>query len=706
MKILILGDPTVDQHYLTLPPHPSGTIQTGTAGPVPEDWKRYRRYHLIDRAGGVHLTARTLKNLRPDAFAVERESGRELWSLATMACLKTKNDKQVIDRAPTIGATGAAARIDQFDGYSERPARSDKAEGTVAKPFAEWDDAALGPYDVVYLNDAGGGLRQRCAEVTGKLGPVADGASLILHKRHLPLSDDRDPCSILAVRMKTAGVRLVSANDLRREGLRLRGDLSWHAVVEDLAEAGAVEGGLVATLLKDCAQVLILFDVEAVAQLKRVEGEIRIDLIFDTRGAEGAVDGELPGAVYGKMNAFGCALVMAIAREGAAALPDDKHLRTALAAARRYARDTFRLSMTGTDLSIGEPNVTINALDEDDVKRLGHWSGRLTPRDVQSFGAPKGRTTRLDLARKIVREGTGRIEHLPSAKFGDLFTVDRREMESYRAIYRLLRSYLEDPRRSKPISIGVFGPPGSGKSFGIKELLADWELPIKEYNLSEIDAETLPGYFQELRDASLQGKVPLCFFDEFDSGGCELVARFLAPMQDGTFRDGNRTHPIGRAVFVFAGGTAKRMKDFASGEGLPPGRATGDMAKTLAALKVPDFLSRLSGVIDVRGPSPDGANDRDYILRRAILLRSILKRHVKDSVLVRKRAADIADPLLDALLDVAELKFGARSLEKIVTMSRIEGTGAGFRISDLPPEHLLEMHLANVAEFVAAAKDG
>ena len=37
---------------------------------------------------------------------------------------------------------------------------------------------------------------------------------------------------------------------------------------------------------------------------------------------------------------------------------------------------------------------------------------------------------------------------------------------------------------------------------------------------------------------------------------------FLAPMQDGKFLQGEMAHPIGKAIFVFAGGTSWTLDNF------------------------------------------------------------------------------------------------------------------------------------------------
>jgi hypothetical protein len=70
-----------------------------------------------------------------------------------------------------------------------------------------------------------------------------------------------------------------------------------------------------------------------------------------------------------------------------------------------------------------------------------------------------------------------------------------------------------------------------------------------------------------VRDVGLSGALPLVFWDEFDTAleGKKLgwLRYFLAPMQDGRFQDGQLVHPIGRSIFVFAGGTSTTMEKLA-----------------------------------------------------------------------------------------------------------------------------------------------
>ena len=62
------------------------------------------------------------------------------------------------------------------------------------------------------------------------------------------------------------------------------------------------------------------------------------------------------------------------------------------------------------------------------------------------------------------------MNKVPSVRFGKLCTIDRTEVESFRSISNLMSEYLKSPNNSRPLSIAVFGSPGSGKSFVVTEI--------------------------------------------------------------------------------------------------------------------------------------------------------------------------------------------------------------------------------------------
>jgi hypothetical protein len=297
-----------------------------------------------------------------------------------------------------------------------------------------------------------------------------------------------------------------------------------------------------------------------------------------------------------------------------------------------------------------------------------------------------------DFAHRVLVDGPDRaLGDVPVGRFGDLVTVDRREIESYRNIRTLIAEYAATPQK-KPLSIAVFGAPGSGKSFGVTEVagsLLPRELQVLEFNLSQVDGPAaLRGALHQVRDAGLSGRLPLVFWDEFDTSldgqPFGWLRHFLAPMQDGRFLEDQVVHPIGRAVFVFAGGTAARLRDF--GGGVDP--------HVFRGAKGPDFVSRLRASIDVLGPNPqpgESHTDPYVIIRRALLLRSLLRRHAPACFTPDGRLR-IDRGVERALLETREFRHGARSMEAVVLTSRLAGADA-FERSALPAESVLDLHV-------------
>lgn len=324
----------------------------------------------------------------------------------------------------------------------------------------------------------------------------------------------------------------------------------------------------------------------------------------------------------------------------------------------------------------------------------------LSERHATSAG-PKLREELTELAKAIVVNGLeDSLKDVPVGKFQKLTTVDRQEIESFRAIGALIREYVGQERPERPLSIAVFGPPGSGKSFGIAQVAQSvTRIAVKKltFNLSQLTRpDELFEALHQVRDEALAGSVPLVFWDEFDTRLNQQklgwLHYFLAPMQDGQFQQGQVTHPVGRSIFVFAGGTCETMEDFDKSR-----HATANVREEFHLVKGPDFISRLKGYINILGPNPKGKNveaDPEHVIRRAILLRSILEREAKQLFEKPdgKGALSIDGGVLTAFLTVDEYKFGVRSMESIIAMSRLGGMRK-FERSSLPTKSQLKLHV-------------
>jgi hypothetical protein len=286
--------------------------------------------------------------------------------------------------------------------------------------------------------------------------------------------------------------------------------------------------------------------------------------------------------------------------------------------------------------------------------------------------------TELELARCIVKDGpNSHLENVSGVRrFGQLWTYAQDEYKQLSSVTDAIRQYLELPAPVRPISIGIFGPPGCGKSFLVGELVSEVKRAFAETatlgDLSRINLTQIAST-DELSSGLLQAvtagndKIPIIFIDEFDSDRAGSpwgwLSWFLAPMQDGVFRSRGVEIPIKRAICFFAGGTATRFADFGV-----------DDYQQFRLSKGPDFVSRLRGYIDIQGPNADTYPH----LRRAVVLHRALGGRTVD------------DALVGAMLSVGRFKHGVRSMEALFDMMA-PGSG-GLSLDALPSQDLTSMH--------------
>jgi hypothetical protein len=292
----------------------------------------------------------------------------------------------------------------------------------------------------------------------------------------------------------------------------------------------------------------------------------------------------------------------------------------------------------------------------------------------------------------------------PYEVHGKIKTAYHAEIDSFASIRRIMEKYLDDDGWKSPLSIAVFGPPGSGKSFTIRQILGTVDPDIVkrplEFNIAQFnDLKDLETAFHKVQDAAVAGEVPLVFFDEFDAQNLKWLKYFLAPMQDGTFKAGEGTYRIGRAAFVFAGGVSNKWSEFYDAR--KPDQDTWEQFK---AKKGPDFVSRLRGHLDIATINCPGGTgslrsgvgmtrvSSVLMFRRAILLRSLLEEHLPSIFDKNSKEARIDPDVVRAFLQVREYEHEARSMQAIIEMSRLSPRGI-FQKSSLPASDQLKMHV-------------
>jgi len=503
-------------------------------------------------------------------------------------------------------------------------------------------------------------------------------------------------------------VVVMTINDLRLSEVQVSRELSWERTSEDLARELVSNPRVNA--LSQCAHVAVSLNTDGALLLSRRDepqrrspGKTRpaCQLIFDPKTIEGVWAQQYPGGMVG----YTSCLTAGIARELmiSPTSPDiSRGIRSGLAAMRR-------LHLIGYGSQEADARADLKFPHEQVVAELARETKSFAVADVPSPKA--GSWTILEarypegleqIARQIARCGTAlALEGVPLGQFGDLLTVDRAEIEGFRSIRSLIQEYSRG-QPTRPLSIAVFGPPGAGKSFGIVEVAKSLPGEFKrlDFNLSQLSQPAeLHGALHQVRDVGLAGRMPLVFWDEFDTtlGGTPLgwLRYFLVPMQDGTFQEDQVVHPIGRAIFVFAGGTSHQMTAFEAN------------AMKAVAAKGPDFLSRLKGYVDVLGPNPrhgNAATDPYHVVRRAILLRSLISRDRPNVFEMQQgtKILSIDSGVLRAFLQTREYRHGARSLEAIVAMSLLHGK-IHFERSALPAAAQLNVHV-NAADFLALAQ--
>ena len=316
-------------------------------------------------------------------------------------------------------------------------------------------------------------------------------------------------------------------------------------------------------------------------------------------------------------------------------------------------------------------------------------------------------------AMRVVLHGIDQaLGSAPKARYGKFITVDREEIEKINEIRRLIVSYTSNTSDRRPLSIAVFGPPGAGKSFAIKQLFGVVFGPSQaflEFNLSQISGKAeLHRTFDQVRDATIAGKIPLVFWDEFDSENLSWLKEFLAPMQDAGYDANGVRHPFGKAIFVFAGGTSPNFIAFNHSE------ARGKVGEQFRLAKGPDFVSRLRGYVNIKGPNPVGspgqlradisaADDVAHLIRRAILLRAIIQHLFPQLVADASGTTAISPSIIRAFLRVRRYRHGARSMEAVVGMSALSGA-RHFGSSELPAPDMLAMHVT--PDFMQLVMEG
>lgn len=603
---------------------------------------------------------------------------------------------------PPLDKERPAWRIDEFLGLD----RAENASQEWQKIVGDTVDA-----DLVILDDGNQGFRDR-----PELWPLSIQAGKtrrpwILLKASNPLAQgplwDR-----LHGEYADRLIVVTSADDLRLTEVQISRELSWERTAQDLYWEFVHNPCINA--LSHCAHVIVLFGEAGAVLLSRENSSTTCSLFFDPKVIEGMWVQNYPGGMIGYTT---CAAAGVARQLMISPLDPDisQGVQSGLNALRTLHMEGYGVrGESASEVQLTFPVQLIAAALAKETKAFAVAEVQdplrflKEPGDSGKMPLTEGVWTILQdryqedlehVAEQIVLEGPETsLPDVPLGQFGNLLTVDRNEIESLRNLRSLVAEYCRLGQQKRPLSIAVFGSPGSGKSFGIIEVtnsVLPGQVEVRAFNLSQFNSTgDLLAAFHQVRDIVLGGKIPLVFWDEFDTTFESMplgwLRHFLVPMQDGRFQEGQINHPLGQCIFVFAGGTSTSMASF--GEGFD--------GEGFRAAKGPDFVSRLKGYINILGPNPvTGVGDRPahdpyYLIRRAILLRSILNRVAPHLFEVRdgKSRLNIDRGVLRALLHTREYRHGVRSIESLIAMSQLAGKSV-FARSSLPAESQLDLHV-------------
>ncbi len=678
-RVLVAGDLTVDCHIA----QSSGDLSGGRACSCAYSQLGGAALSaaLIEAAGaGSQLELQVTQPTVPDlATSLTDHALPESYALWSLFPAEKKDVKP-------------AWRVKEFLGVGGR------RPGTRVAPKL---DPAGNP-DIVVLDDADLGFRSDPSS-----WPLGEGAPprWIVLKMSAPIA--RGPLfDHLVERYRERLIVVVAANDLRLTNVHISREISWERTAQDLAWEMTFNPQLNA--LSSCAFTVTSFPAAGAFLSTRKPGEDRsapaFELVFAPREVEGMWLALHQGGMIGYSTCLTAAIVRELARDPANA---DMALAVQAGLSAMRALHLEGYGHPGTNASAADLRFpTARIVSE--IERPAHRFARSSVPAPGFAGNSRLWTILHDrhagglgpIAETIVRLGPEAVlADIPVGQFGKLLAVDRQEIESYRGIRALVAEYVSQ-KLARPLSIAVFGPPGSGKSFGVKELakaLLPGEIQDITFNLTLFRSpEDLVHAFHRVRDIGLSGKLPLVFWDEFDmidrDNRPEWLRHFLAPMQDGLFQEGELSHPIGRSIFVFAGGISKTMAEFCHSD-------DADRTRLFQQAKGPDFVSRLKGYINVMGPNPQAPGADPYsAIRRAILLHTLLRRDA-GHLFEARQGLQIDDGVLRALLQIGEYRHGVRSMESIIAMSSLAGKRR-FERSCLPHVPQMSIHV-NPVEFQA-----
>ncbi|GHU66154.1 hypothetical protein FACS1894184_03450 [Clostridia bacterium] len=479
---------------------------------------------------------------------------------------------------------------------------------------------------------------------------------------------------------------LIDASLLRNAGSIITKQLSWERTVADLTKNLKYNPKLQHLLKSD--GLLITFDEDAAVFIRSRSDEnkatsIRLAILAL---AHGNSEGYLRSKYNRNMDYAFTLMAAATAKQFEVLLDDTEipDIPRILRVAKHHIISGYSIKIMKEGFSLNE---AYNSFEPESYFNIPIVD-QLCPDNWRIIDTHIKELPILSRAIEFIRKGIGDIKSLPRFEIGEFITFDRNEIESYNNIYNIFLKYSHSIEQ-KPLSIAIYGTPGSGRSFGIKQIAQNVfpidKLEIAEYNESQFsDYADIESAFQFIREIKLDDKMPIVFFNSFGSKENNWLKHFSTPMQTGEFVDKRGKHKFGKCIFVFIEDiNTNTINDSVFISGL-------NAALNIASINPSERISKKEDELIDKDTSARKCNDRHYLLKRALVLHSFCE---EDKEFFR-----IDDSVIWAMLRTSKYRYGVRSMRSLYEMYRIKKDALAPAI--LPSKTQLSLYVEDSATFV------
>lgn len=278
-------------------------------------------------------------------------------------------------------------------------------------------------------------------------------------------------------------------------------------------------------------------------------------------------------------------------------------------------------------------------------------------------------------------------------RFQDFVVYSDSLKESVNELSATLKEYLSRPKLKRPLNILLHAPPGSGKSFLVKNICESL-VTVKTSKLIEINCSNLLSpkdminVFDRIQYLHENAIVPLIFFDEVDIPAWSVYQFLLMPMWDGAYLSAGLRHEFESAIFFYAESykDSKRHEFFVAESEAKWLRKEHEKLRVWLAHEAPpkasDFYSRIdfylyipplrSHFVDMK-PTRDNLYWHDEETLQISV--SIISRQFQS---VNKVDSRVLSFLSGAFLETK------RELERIIFLSTVGPTDDIFKFDHLP----------------------